>query len=855
MSKFVIFIFCGMVLRFINAIGLLIVLTCCLVRVGRGQTPGSASALDFNGSEYVDLGTQMNNLTLPVTVCAWVRNDANMLAGPVFSNSHDPNGYAGFWLRLNNTVAVTAYCDGSGFVANSRRTKTAPLSSAQSGTWKHNVVSLNSASDMEIYLNGVALTAAYSGSGGAYYSPGTVLPCIGRMMSDIGWRCFEGAIDEVSIWDSKLSQFAIRNIMTKSLTGGEPNLVAYYRMDAATGLACIDFYPNGYNGTLQNPNTWITSSAAIGDTSHLNYGSGGSNLTSFTTTLVSSQQIVVENISPPVEGVQVYEVTQPPNTLNGLPAAANVQNCFGVFLCRTDMTANYTYDLRIVNPVNPPSVYGRNTNSDQQWQAKTGTPNGNDWLVTGDQNRQEYWFGQVPPPPPANCDINENYSNAAYWTSDNAGNQIAINNGQLEFNSATDGVNRRVYKALNTPLTENCWTTEFEFIPIAGGVNQVAGHILLALTEGNDCPLNTCNSVNTNFTNSTESGILVNIGSPRNSLPLRLRVISKLGTAELSSPNININYGQRYYLRVERLSETQGEFSVFSDNVFQQHVAGSPVSFTIQNNLGDLNYIQHSTAPQGHPDRQLTAELDNVCIDQANCDCSLEVNLGQDILACNLNQQVLSPQVVNSNYNYTWNTGQIGPAITVNQPGTYWVEADSAGCTGSDTINLKEVDDTPGALILPLDTTLCLGDNLYLEFDNPGYTYRWPDGSVGNGDTIPGPGLLTLEVFGPCDTIQHQMSVEFIDCDCTITIPDVFTPNQDGRNELFQLTKACELNYFHIQIFNRWGVLVFESFDIKKSWRGEVNGTAAPQAVYVYRLEYHTATQTRNEQGHLTLMR
>ena len=80
-----------------------------LTRVGRCQTPGSASALDFNGSEYVDLSTQINNLTLPVTVV--LESEMILICWRVLYSqiAMIPNGYAGFWLRLNNTVAVTAY--------------------------------------------------------------------------------------------------------------------------------------------------------------------------------------------------------------------------------------------------------------------------------------------------------------------------------------------------------------------------------------------------------------------------------------------------------------------------------------------------------------------------------------------------------------------------------------------------------------------------------------------------------------------------------------------------------------------------------------------------------------------------
>jgi gliding motility-associated-like protein len=64
-------------------------------------------------------------------------------------------------------------------------------------------------------------------------------------------------------------------------------------------------------------------------------------------------------------------------------------------------------------------------------------------------------------------------------------------------------------------------------------------------------------------------------------------------------------------------------------------------------------------------------------------------------------------------------------------------------------------------------------------------------------------------------------------------IPNTFTPNGDGHNDEFVVTIASLRNY-HIQIYNRWGEMVFESKNIGNNWKGTFNGSPLPASVYYY---------------------
>lgn len=66
-----------------------------------------------------------------------------------------------------------------------------------------------------------------------------------------------------------------------------------------------------------------------------------------------------------------------------------------------------------------------------------------------------------------------------------------------------------------------------------------------------------------------------------------------------------------------------------------------------------------------------------------------------------------------------------------------------------------------------------------------------------------------------------------------IFVPDAFSPNGDGVNDLFQVQGIGFLVY-RIEVFNRWGRVVFQSRDPQASWDGTHNGVPLPEGVYAY---------------------
>jgi gliding motility-associated-like protein len=86
-------------------------------------------------------------------------------------------------------------------------------------------------------------------------------------------------------------------------------------------------------------------------------------------------------------------------------------------------------------------------------------------------------------------------------------------------------------------------------------------------------------------------------------------------------------------------------------------------------------------------------------------------------------------------------------------------------------------------------------------------------------------------------------------------VPNAFTPNADGVNDVFQVSGKT-VTGFHFTIFNRWGMKVFESFDMQTPWTGDAgSGYYAPNDIYNWVLEYDSLERRSRFAGHVVLAR
>ena len=76
-------------------------------------------------------------------------------------------------------------------------------------------------------------------------------------------------------------------------------------------------------------------------------------------------------------------------------------------------------------------------------------------------------------------------------------------------------------------------------------------------------------------------------------------------------------------------------------------------------------------------------------------------------------------------------------------------------------------------------------------------------------------------------------------------IPNIFTPNNDGVNDQFEVPCVSEQNPAYLVVYNRWGDEVYQSDNYTNQWDGTHVGVALPDGTYFYVLQLINGTKTQ----------
>ena len=214
--------------------------------------------------------------------------------------------------------------------------------------------------------------------------------------------------------------------------------------------------------------------------------------------------------------------------------------------------------------------------------------------------------------------------------------------------------------------------------------------------------------------------------------------------------------------------------------------------------------------------------------------------LGADRGVCIGKVLILNPGNFTS---YLWQDGNTDSTYTTNIIGTYSVSVTNLfGCKAADTMKLTEIYTLP-ADFLPPDSSLCRGNILHVKVNNY-VNYNWSNGSSDNIIDITKTGTYNLVVKDRNGCIgTDSMKVLFYNCK-NIQVPNAFTPNSDGMNDVFKPLIPAPVSNYRFQIWNRWGQLLFKTENYKEGWDGKYKSVLQPAAVYVYLI---TLTDTDGE--------
>jgi gliding motility-associated-like protein len=135
---------------------------------------------------------------------------------------------------------------------------------------------------------------------------------------------------------------------------------------------------------------------------------------------------------------------------------------------------------------------------------------------------------------------------------------------------------------------------------------------------------------------------------------------------------------------------------------------------------------------------------------------------------------------------------------------------------------------------LPKDTVICESETLVLDATVLNGKYQWSTGSSDSKIEVSEPGVYSVDVDNGCFTSTFQTNVTVDVCSCSLSSGNVFTPNGDGHNDIFEISTRSNVAKYQLEIVNRWGNVVFRSNKIENSWDGKINNKKAESGEYYW---------------------
>jgi len=222
-------------------------------------------------------------------------------------------------------------------------------------------------------------------------------------------------------------------------------------------------------------------------------------------------------------------------------------------------------------------------------------------------------------------------------------------------------------------------------------------------------------------------------------------------------------------------------------------------------------------------------------------------------------------------YTYAWTGPSPGSIIgstnssdaEVNTGGNYTVTVtdQSNGCVTTSVVAVTRVGVNAAFTANPLTGTAPLNVN-FTNQSQGATSYTWTFGN-GNSSSLINPsqtfgsnGTYQVRLVGTDGSCNDTAYVTIIVRDALmVEIPNVFTPNDDNRNDLFYLT-TFGVETIDMKIYDRWGKKVYDESGKNPAWDGKTGGDAVPNGVYMYVVRITAEDGTvLNKQGNIHLFR
>ncbi|MFT3680827.1 MAG: gliding motility-associated C-terminal domain-containing protein [Ferruginibacter sp.] len=186
----------------------------------------------------------------------------------------------------------------------------------------------------------------------------------------------------------------------------------------------------------------------------------------------------------------------------------------------------------------------------------------------------------------------------------------------------------------------------------------------------------------------------------------------------------------------------------------------------------------------------------------------------------------------------------------------YYVVAVKGLCKSDTAVAAAIVFPIPARPSIGNDTSICPGDKLILNGGTYA-AYKWQDGSSNQTLEVTNPGNYNLTVFNSdgCSNSAGINITVISGCD-DIYFPNAFTPANGGPNNYFYPLGNLQLiKKYSLEIYNRYGQLVFSTNDPYQKWDGTFKGKMTANNNFVWYAQYLFKNFNRKKKGNLLLIR
>lgn len=206
---------------------------------------------------------------------------------------------------------------------------------------------------------------------------------------------------------------------------------------------------------------------------------------------------------------------------------------------------------------------------------------------------------------------------------------------------------------------------------------------------------------------------------------------------------------------------------------------------------------------------------------------------------------------------YEWSTGEKTRTINVNTIGTYSVKVtDINTCTATDTTKIIALLPLPKNF-LPADTSLCSYSSIQFFANNNYLKHLWNTGASNPKITATKAGLYWLQVTDNNNcTGRDSITLLPKDCMAGFYIPNSFTPNGDGINDIFKPQLFGSVVKFEFIIYNRFGEVIFKTNKLNDGWQGNYKGSPQDSNLFLWVCKYQFNGEVEKmEKGTVVLLK